>query len=296
MKEEAKTINAIRRYAQNPDAIIKAGEMAEWRFPKGNQMSLRGAKVFCLLIQAAGVRITEDVEHSISFAELNSSFHISVDELESVVDELHSTIIKLKLTEDDDTPIMRSGPVLADAKRTLVEGSSAKLSYSFGPALRQAISNSNHWAVISKKAILAFQSKFSIRLYTIISLRVGLRKTSEVFLLEDLRSILGIVDGTYPSFGNFQQKVLAPALSELNQLAGFNLGYRPLKRGRSVVAVEFFWGVKDQEAVVEASKELERPKVGRKARREGKVELIAATEQLERHQIALALSKIGDDT
>lgn len=73
----------------------------------------------------------------------------------------------------------------------------------------------------------------------------------------------------------------------------FCIGYRALKSGRSVKAVRIFWGIKDQIGRVEAAKELERSKVGRKARREGAVEYIADAERVERGQIAQALSKIG---
>jgi hypothetical protein len=43
---------------------------------------------------------------------------------------------------------------------------------------------------------------------------------------------------------------------------------------------------------VQALKELEASKVGRKARREGQVEWIAQAEKIERQEIALALSKL----
>lgn len=57
-------------------------------------MSLRAAKVFHLLIQAAGVRITDDTEHRIAYAELNEVFHLTLAQLEVVIDELHSTNCK----------------------------------------------------------------------------------------------------------------------------------------------------------------------------------------------------------
>lgn len=72
------------------------------------------------------------------------------------------------------------------------------------------------------------------------------------------------------------------------------VGYTPLRSGRKVVGVRFTWGQKDHAARVQALKELEASKVGRKARREGQVELIAKAERIERQEIALALSKITE--
>lgn len=286
------TPDAIKWNASNPDAIVEAGELTDWRFPVGGQMSLRAAKVFHLLIQGAGVRITDDTEHRMTYASLNEVFHITLPELEAVIDELHTTILKLKLTREDGTHYTKSGPILADAERDDENSTQAELRYTFSLTLRRAIQDSRHWAVISKQAVLAFQSKYALRLYTLISLRVGLRKTSETFLLDDLRHILGIPPEKYPLFGNLKQKVLAPAIAEINHLAGFQVGFQPQRHGRSIVAVRLFWGIKDQDGRTEARKELERSSVGRKARRTGQVELIAPNEQIARHEIAQALSKI----
>jgi plasmid replication initiation protein len=214
-------------------------------------------------------------------------------QLEVVIDELHSTILKLKLTRQDGTGYIKSGPILSDAERDTEASSRAELRYTLSPTIRRAIADSKHWAVISKRAVLAFQSKYALRLYTLISLRVGLRKTSEIFLLEDLKQILGIPNDAYPRFGNLKQKVLDPAISELNQLAGFQIGYTPQLSGRSVKAVRIFWGIKSKQDRIEAFKELERPKTGRKARRENNDVLIAPNENITRHQLAQALSKIS---
>ena len=45
--------------------------------------------------------------------------------------------------------------------------------------------------------------------------------------------------------------------------------------GRGVAAVKLTWGRKDLPELIEAQKELDRPRVGRTARREDKVEAIA---------------------
>lgn len=293
-KKNSKTTDAIERYSKVSDAIVEAGEISDWRFANGSSLSLRGAKTLHLLIQAAGVRITDDVEHQISYAELNKTYHLTLEQLESVVDELHTTILKLKLTHEDGRSYTKSGVIIADAERDNDQTANAELRYKFSQTMRKAIADSSHWAVISRKAVLAFNSKFSLRLYSLISLRANLRKTSEVFLLEDLREIMGVGSTQYKEWANFRQRCLDSAIAELNQLAGFNLGYRALKTGRSVKAVELFWGIKDQAERIEALKELERSSVGRKARREGSVELISQAEQIERHEIAQLLSRLSE--
>jgi plasmid replication initiation protein len=287
----AKTLDAIRAHTPNPDAIVEAGEVVDMRFPTGTTLSLRAAKLFHMLVQAAGVSIADATQHRMTFASLNESFHVSISELENLVDELHSTVLKLKLTDQNGRRFTKSGPILSDFEREDEALPQAELRFEFSPALRRAIQDSNHWAVISRKAVLAFESKYTLRLYTALSLRTGLRKTSEDFLLDDLRSLLGAPPG-YERWSNLQQKILQPALAEINQLAGFVVGYTPLRHGRKIVGIRLTWGVKDKARRVEALKELSASKVGRKARREGQVEYIAQAERIERQEISLALSKV----
>ena len=249
--------------------------MIDMRFPAGGKMSLRGAKLFHLLIQSAGVDVTEQKTHRIPLASLNDTFHISIPELVDLVDELHTTTLKLKLTDSKGRRYTKSGPLLSDVEWEEEDQSQAEIRFEFSPALRRAIANSNHWAVISKRAVLSFESRYSLRLYTVLSLRAGLRKTSEDFSLDDLREILGVPDGKLKDWKNLNMRAVAPAIAEINQLAGFHAGFIPIKQGRKVVGVTLTWGQKDHAARVEALKELDRPKTGRKVRREGKAETIA---------------------
>lgn len=286
------TLDAIRNMRGNPDAIVEAGEMVDMRFPVGGRMSLRGAKLFHLLVQAAGVDVAEPVTHKITLASLNETFHISVPELIELIDELHTTTLKLKLTDAKGRGYTKSGPILSDVEREDEESGQAEVRFEFSPTLRKAIANSNHWAVISKRAVLAFESRYSLRLYTVLSLRAGLRKTSEDFTLEDLREVLGVPAGKLGTWKNLRLRALDPAMAEINQLAGFHAGFIPLKQGRKIVGVRLTWGLKDHKGRVEAMKELERPKTGRKVRREGRVELVAALEGHEREELATALSAV----
>ncbi len=66
---------------------------------------------------------------------------------------------------------------------------------------------------------------------------------------------------------------LKPSVSEVNQLARFTVKATPIKDGRHVDAVRISWEVKPDIKPVKA--ELDRPKIGRKARREGSVEIPA---------------------
>lgn len=269
--------------------------MIDMRFPAGGRMSLRGAKLFHLLVQSAGIDVAEQKTHRITLAALNETFHIAVPELVELVDELHTTTLKLKLTDSKGRHFTKSGPILSDVEREGEDQPQAEVRFEFSPALRKAISNSTHWAVISKRAVLAFESRYALRLYTVLSLRAGLRKTSEDFTIDELREVLGVPTGKLSVWKSLRRRALEPAMAEINQLAGFHAGFVPLHKGRKVVGVTLTWGQKDQAARVEAMKELDRPKIGRKERREGRVERLieeqASREGLQREELATALTE-----
>lgn len=298
-KPPPRTLDAVRSYRDHPDAIIEAGEMVDMRFPAGGKMSLRGAKLFHLLVQAAGVDVAEAKNHRITLAALNETFHLSVSELIDLVDELHTTTLKLRLTDPKGRQYTKSGPILSDVEREDEEEHQAELRFEFSATLRKAISNSTHWAVISKRAVLAFESRYALRLYTVLSLRAGMRKTSQDYTLEELREILGVPDGKLKEWRNLRAKALERAVAEINHLAGFHAGFVPIIRRRKIVGVTLTWGTKDAAARVEAMKELDRPRVGRKTRREGRVEHLVEVEETmegwEREELATALSSIRKD-
>lgn len=293
MIKPARTLDAIQNLRDDPDAIVEAGELVDMRFPSGGHMSLRGGKLFHLLVQAAGVEVAQEVTHKIPLALLNDTFHIAVPELMELIDELHTTTLKLKLTDTKGRRYTKSGPILSDVEREDEANTQAEIRFQFSPTMRKTIANSSHWAVVSKRAVLAFESRYSLRLYTVLSLRAGLRKTSEDFTVEDLREILGVPAGKLARWQDLKTWALDPAISEINQLAGFHAGFVPLRRGRRIVGVTLSWGLKDRSARVEALKELDRSKVGRKARRDGSADLIVEAEGRQREVLATALSAAG---
>jgi len=287
-KNAAPTVlDALRINRGNPDAIIAAGELVDMRFRSGNTLSLRAGKLLCMLIQEAGIAVVEDTQHRVPYSVVNETFHRSRDELVEAIEELHSTTVSIGLTDQDGRRYVKSGPILSDVEREIEELAGAEIRFIFSATLRQVIANSTHWAAISRRAVLAFESKYALRLYVFLSLRAGLRKTDEDFDLDDLRDVFGLPPDRLPRWQDFKRRALDPAIAEINHLAGFRAAYKPIKRGRKITGVKLAWGLKAGEELIEAHRELDRTRTGRTARREGKVETIAA----ERQRIADSLAR-----
>jgi hypothetical protein len=299
LKSHPSALDAIKFNRPNPDAIVTAGELANLRFKSGNGLSLRAAKLFCLLVQQAGHAIADDTQHTVPFSVINDTFHRSQDELVAAIDELHETSISIVVASPANQPHVRpytkSGPILSDLERGhdgTEYTSSHEVRFTFSPVLRHVIANSNHWATISRSAVLAFESKYALRFYMYLSIRANLRKTSEQLTIDELRTILGVTAGSMPRWQDFKSRALEPAIKEINHIAGFRTGYVPIKRGRSFDMVTLSWGLKHGEELTDAAKELERHRSGRKARRDGKAESIIEEHATLRHNLAQSIASM----
>ena len=280
------TLDAVRMNRADADAIVAAGELVDLRFVSGNSLSLRAAKLFCLLIHEAGIAVADAVQHRIPYSVLNETFHKSRDELVEAVMELHSTVVSVQLVSRQGRPYTKSGPILSDVEREPDSLDDAEIRFEFSPALRRVIADSTHWAAVSRRAVLSFESRYSLRLYLFLSLRANLRKVSEDIALDDLRAMLGVPTRKLSSWQHLRARALDPAIAEINHLAGFYAAYEPIKRGRRIVGVRLAWGLKAPADLVKAQRELDRPRIGRTARRAGLVETIAD----ERHRLAESLA------
>jgi plasmid replication initiation protein len=179
-------------------------------------------------------------------------------------------------------PYTKSGPILSDVEREPDSLDDAEIRFEFSPAMRRVIADSTHWAAVSRRAVLSFESRYSLRLYLFLSLRANLRKVSEELSIDDLREMLGVPSHALPRWQDVKRRALDPAMAEINHVAGFHAAYEPIKRGRRIVGVRLAWGLKDRAELVKAQRELDRPRVGRTARRDGVVETIAQ----ERYRLA----------
>jgi hypothetical protein len=280
------TLDAVRMNRADPDAIIAAGELVDLRFVSGNTLSLRAAKLFCLLIHEAGIAVADQMQHRIPYSVLNETFHKSRDELAEAVMELHSTVVSVKLVSRQGRAYTKSGPILSDVEREPDSLDDAEIRFEFSPAMRRVIADSTHWAAVSRRAVLSFESRYSLRLYLFLSLRANLRKVSEDIALDDLRALLGVPVNALPRWQDVKRRALDIAIGEINHLAGFHAAYEPIKRGRRIVGVRLAWGLKAPADLVKAQREMDRPRIGRTARRAGLVETIAD----ERYRLAESLA------
>ncbi len=274
----ASTRQALADRVDRPDQLVAAGEVLDLRFGEGAKaLSLRAAKLLHLLVAATGAAACEDKVHVLPIERLNS-FHVSLEEFVDTCRELFGTMVRLEIRNAKGQPAIKLGPLLADLERDLDHG--GELRFQLSPVLRTVLAQSNYWAVLSRRAVLAFESRYALRLYEIVAIRAGLvAKTAETFDLDELRERLGVPPGKLTRWIHLKQKALDPAVAEVNQLSGFEVRYEPIKRGRSITGVSLSWAQRDPEGREAVARELEASRVGRKARREGTAEILVEEPQ-----------------
>src|SRR3546814_8098130 len=125
---------------------------------------------------------------------------------------------------------------------------------------------------MNRQAVLGFRSAYALKLYEEGALRLNRRQPVWKVDMIGLRAALGIDPNIYPDFAQLRRKVLQVAKAEIDQLAHYTVEWTEIRRGRTVVEVEFRFVHKDAPAQIETVDELGRHKAGRGARRDKSVE------------------------
>lgn len=232
-------------------------------------LTLQDRRVWNVLIDNAfGPDLAEEgKEFQISVAALRDS-HRGNERLEDTIERLMKTVVRCKLGGVTRRFQLLGGNDMADTDR-----SHGYLTYSFDRRLASVLKSSTMFGKLEKAIMYAFQSKYALALYEYVSRRINMRfKYDETHTVEEFRAIMGVPEGRLKAFGSLKQKALNPALEEVNALAPFRVGITAEKVGNKVARVKVTWFPKDNDGRKEAFAELNRSRVGRKARIRGQVE------------------------
>jgi hypothetical protein len=244
-----------------------------------NPPSAEALKLMHLLIGRAGGRMADDVRHELRMADIKK--------IDGMRNHTRATLRQLFIElagavmvfDDTEAQCEIIGGFLDRAKLDYHHEVSDDLlvAWWFGGAFREMAEKSCHWAIMDRQTVFALSSKYSILLFQHIASMVNLdHVTSKTFTVSELRAVLGVAEGKLDRFADLNRRALEAAISEINQTSRLTLTATPRKVGRTVASITIAWEEKPQEAKQSTKRELDRPKVGRKARRNGMAETPAA--------------------
>jgi hypothetical protein len=238
-----------------------------------SQLTLADKRIYnALVANAFGPAMGErGREFMIRTADLRGT-HKGNERLKDSIERLMKTIVRVRLADGQTRRVQLLGANdMYDDERP-----DGVLTYSFDPKLVGLLKNSTVFGKLEVQVMMAFTSSYALSLYEAVARRVRLRwKNSEELSIDGFRDLLGVADGRLGVWGNLFEKAVKPALREINALAAFGVGIRPVKTGRKVTGVVLTWWGKNDDELRDAWREVQRPKVGRKARLAGKAEEVA---------------------
>ncbi len=251
-------------------SMVKPGELVD--IVEMTPLTLADRRIYNLLIENAWDKIDQPVEHIIAKKKLrghsaNNNFRVGEN-----IERLMSTIVRVKVEKNGEPAIKRIHLLGDNIEHERQDG---MLYYKFPNELRKIIKESRVFARLQKDVMFAFTSKYALALYEMVQKRGNLReKFYEDFTIEEMRGLLGVPKGKLNPFADFYRRAITPAAKEVTALSDYGVKIEPITEGRRVVKLRLFWWKKDITGLKEAFAELQRCKVGRKARIDGTVEKV----------------------
>lgn len=249
------------------DQAVKPAELIQIT---GHQvLTLNARRSITMLWHNAHMQgIQEGKDYTIEIDELKPDGHKGYEMVEEAILALMSTILTIRLPDGKIRRVQfLGGNDLDDPDR-----SAGILIYSFDKRIVEILRDSSIWGKIALPVLMAFTSKYSVSLYENVSQWVNLtRKTYQETTLEDFRDLLGVEQDKYPAFGALNKHVIKNVMQEVNALAPFSVTILPVKTGKKVTHVRIGWWSKSKDELDAAWREVNRSKVGRKARLSGQV-------------------------
>lgn len=257
------------------DFVSKPGELVESEFETGS-LSAAARKAFAIMLRKAGPEAGDDKTFIITKKELRGS-HKGNERIQPVMDELLRVIIRIRTTSAKGKPAIMSQSLLASCVEEIAEDGLSVVEFQFSDNFKRVIQRSDYYARVNLGVMLALQSRYAITLYDLGCLVINRQNRVVKMEVEELRRKLGVPEGSFKNFAEFRRDVLAKSKSEIDQLADFTVDWEEVRgagRGRPVIAVKLSFNPKDTVDQEITALELDRPKVGRRARRDGTVDTI----------------------
>ena len=236
--------------------------------------SAQALKILHLMIAKSGGAMAEDRKHDLKLSEIRKISKMRNHDKASLVPLFMQ--LRAATFHFDDTKVkkIRIGGFLDHTEieyRYEDETGEITVSWWFGGLFKKLAAESNHWAILDRQTVFNLRSKYSILMFQYVASLVNLdHKVSQIFTIQELRGMLGVPEGKLKAWSELSRFALKPAVVEVNQLARFTVKATPIKDGRHIDAVRILWETKPD--IKPVKDELDRPKIGRKAWRNGTTE------------------------
>ena len=210
-----------------------------------NSMTHLQRRAYNVLLAHAYDDLPIEEEHSIRVKYLMEKleFHSkNEDYLKEALEALVGCKVQWNVLDKDEEYVWGVTTLLAQAK--IQRGI---CTYAYSPELRRRLHNPRIYVRLSLSMQNKFESKHAQALWELSADYLGSgREYGETpFIpLEAFRNLMGIPDGMYPEFMRLNEKVIKPAIAEINRICDFRVKVDYQRQGRKVTALKFkIWRV-----------------------------------------------------
>lgn len=275
MVEESKPKLKTVDVRQSERSLIKPTELVAFR--EIIPLTVSARKSLNLMIASAWSNITQKgFEHRIPISELKFG-HGEDARLTKTLQNVMGAQIELKFRRDGEDYV-RQAPIFIQIDRPVQRN--GYVYFQFSDLLVDVVTDSTIYTRMHKQLMLSLQSKYSLALFELIESRRKLKYHQTISkTVSEWRDALGVPRDALKAYGSFKQRAWLPAVAEINHLAEYRLEWAEVKQGRQVHKLDVIWLDKTPEERIKALHELEFSRIGRTARREGRVENVAVDEK-----------------
>ena len=246
---------------KNMGSVLKPGELID--IVEMTPISLTDRRIYNLLIDNAWESLDQPVEHCVPKKDLRGSHNVN-DRVGQSIERLMGAIAKVRVEKDGEPAIQRIRLLGTNIEHERGDG---YFYYRFDDDFRAIVRDSRIFARIHKDVMMALSSKYALALYEMVQKRGNLQdRWYEDFPIEAFREMLSVPAGKLKRFSDFNKYAIKPAVSEVHGLSDFGVKIRPLKQGKRVTHIRLSWHRKSTDELKVAFTELQRCRVGRKAR------------------------------
>jgi hypothetical protein len=270
-----KTIKVAADRVYDQTKTVLPAEVAQGVYMQ-NAPSLQALKLMHLMIGKAGGRMADDTTHEMRLSDVRKIEGMKNHDRTSLTPLFAELAAAVIISDDLEKKVVTIGGMLDEAKIDYSYSDEVSgdllISWGFGRTFRRMAQDSNHWAILDRQAVFHLGSKYSVLLFQHIASLQNLKYvSSKRFTVSELRAMFGVPEGKHKRFADLRRNIVTPVISEINSdVTRLQLKVSYHKIGRTVAEVEIAWDVKKDLTKVRA--EQDRPRVGRKARRDGTAE------------------------
>ena len=205
-----------------------------------NNITLLQRRVWNVLLFNAYNELEREEEHHIALAKLVKLVGYDshdMDYLKEAAKVMMNCIVEWDVLGKDGSPEWGATPLLAQAeiKRGI-------LTYAYSPALRRRLHNPSLYARLDLNLQKQFDSKYGLALWELCADYLGASRDygeTSFILLEDYRKLMGVKDGGYPKFKEFNCCAVKEPVAEINRVSDFQVVAEYQRHGRKVTALKF---------------------------------------------------------